>query len=54
MVTTKFSDVAGLPEAKVEITEFVDFLKNPEKYNSLGAKIPRVTWFIELILRVPY
>jgi AFG3 family protein len=39
--TTKFSDVAGLDEAKVEIAEFVDFLKNPEKYKKIGAKIPR-------------
>lgn len=33
-------DVAGLREAKKEITEFIDFLKNPSKYHSLGAKIP--------------
>merc|ERR1719393_674648 len=36
-----FKDVAGLAEAKVEVMELVDFLKNPEKYKSLGAKIPR-------------
>lgn len=36
-----FKDVAGLEEAKVEVMEIVDFLKNPEKYTSLGGKIPK-------------
>lgn len=36
-----FSDVAGLEGAKEEITEIVDFLKNPKKYTELGAKIPK-------------
>jgi cell division protease FtsH len=36
-----FSDVAGLEEAKVEIMEIVDFLKNPKKYTDLGGKIPK-------------
>ncbi|MDD3721135.1 MAG: ATP-dependent zinc metalloprotease FtsH [Lutibacter sp.] len=36
-----FEDVAGLKEAKVEIMELVDFLKNPEEYTKLGAKIPK-------------
>lgn len=40
-VKTSFKDVAGLEEAKEEVTEIVDFLKNPNKYTSLGAKIPQ-------------
>lgn len=40
-ITTKFSDVAGMDEAKQEILEFVNFLKKPEKYKKLGAKIPK-------------
>jgi cell division protease FtsH len=36
-----FSDVAGIDEAKTELTEVVDFLKNPEKYQKLGGRIPR-------------
>ena len=36
-----FKDVAGLEEAKVEIMEIVDFLRNAEKYRELGAKIPK-------------
>jgi AFG3 family protein len=40
-VKTDFSDVAGLEEAKVEIREIVEFLKNPKKYTELGGKIPK-------------
>ena len=36
-----FKDVAGLEEAKVEVMEIVDFLKNAKKYRELGAKIPK-------------
>lgn len=41
LVTISFKDVAGLEEAKVEIMEIVDFLKNPDKYKDLGGKIPK-------------
>ncbi|KAF6068857.1 ATPase associated with various cellular activities (AAA) family protein [Candida albicans] len=40
-VKIKFKDVAGMAEAKQEVMEFVKFLQNPEKYEKLGAKIPR-------------
>ncbi|CAD8210577.1 unnamed protein product [Paramecium octaurelia] len=40
-VKVKFNDVAGLDEAKLEIKEFVDFLKKPRKYKEMGAKLPR-------------
>jgi AFG3 family protein len=40
-INTTFKDVAGQKEAKREISEFVEFLKNPEKYAKLGARMPR-------------
>src|SRR5438874_6587138 len=39
--TITFSDVAGVEEAKQELAEVVEFLKYPDKFNSLGARIPR-------------
>jgi cell division protease FtsH len=39
--TVTFSDVAGIEEAKQELTEIVDFLRDPEKYRRLGGRIPR-------------
>ncbi|HTT31285.1 MAG TPA: ATP-dependent zinc metalloprotease FtsH [Solirubrobacteraceae bacterium] len=39
--TVDFDDVAGIDEAKAELTELVDFLKDPDKYRRLGGRIPR-------------
>jgi cell division protease FtsH len=40
-VKTRFTDVAGVDEAKEELVEVVDFLKNPQKYTEIGGKIPK-------------
>jgi len=40
-ISVTFDDVAGVENAKIELYEVVDFLKNPEKYEKIGAKIPR-------------
>jgi AFG3 family protein len=40
-INVSFKDVAGMEQAKLEIREFVDFLKSPDKYKELGAKIPK-------------
>lgn len=40
-IKVAFKDVAGCEEAKIEILEFVNFLKNPQQYLDLGAKIPK-------------
>mmetsp|Transcript_97677 Transcript_97677/g.134389 ORF Transcript_97677/g.134389 Transcript_97677/m.134389 type:complete len:143 (+) Transcript_97677:953-1381(+) len=40
-IRTRFKHVAGMSNAKTEIMEFVDFLKAPEKYKKLGAKVPK-------------
>ncbi len=40
-IKQNFSNVAGLKEAKTEIKEFVDFLRQPDKYIKLGARMPR-------------
>lgn len=41
VTNTNFSDVAGCDSAKIELEEVVDFLKNPDRYTEMGAKIPK-------------
>jgi cell division protease FtsH len=45
-IDIRFADVAGVDEAKEELVEVVDFLKEPEKYTKLGGKIPRGTLLV--------
>src|SRR5206468_5072500 len=40
----RFTDVAGVEEAKNEVQEIVDFLKNPKKYRRLGGTLPKGAW----------
>jgi cell division protease FtsH len=44
-IKTRFSDVAGLEDAKEDLIEIIDFLKNPQKYSKVGAKIPKGVLF---------
>lgn len=41
MIDVKFDDVKGLHEVKDELKEVIDYLKNPEKYKRLGARLPK-------------
>lgn len=50
-IKVSFKDVAGCEEAKIEIMEFVNFLKNPLQYKVLGAKIPKVYIFFLLSIK---
>ena len=43
-----FGDVAGIEGAKLELTEVVDFLKNPDRFTAVGAKIPKGVLLLDL------
>lgn len=45
-------DVAGCEEAKIEIMEFVNFLKNPQQYIDLGAKIPKGAMLTGIVIKI--
>jgi cell division protease FtsH len=49
-----FADVAGIDDAKKELEEVVDFLKHPERYERMGAKIPKARIFIRMTLLLIY
>ena len=51
-INVAFKDVAGCEEAKIEIMEFVNFLKNPQQYLDLGAKIPKGAILTGLLLLI--
>ncbi len=53
-VKTTFEDVAGLDEAKLEVEEVVDFLRNPNKYTELGGKIPKGVLLVGLPVLVKH
>ena len=45
-----FGDVAGIEGAKLELTEVVDFLKNPDRFTAVGAKIPKGVLLVAIII----